>query len=174
MSRLPFFETPNDRFDEYSSLAVRNAKSQSGTTHNIFHKILAEAKSENAEGQLSDFDIRQEATNFLVAGTDTTATTLTYLIYNILKYSELQRQLEDEVDTLGDDFESKDVEELPLLNAVIDEGLRLWGAAPSSLPRIVPREGAELDGHFLPGSTTVSTQAYTIHRDPEIFPEPER
>ncbi|KAK6610256.1 cytochrome P450 [Botrytis cinerea] len=156
MTRLSFFETPDDRLNEYGSLAVLNAKSQSGTAHNIFHKIVTEGKSENAEAPLSDLDIQQEALNFIVAGTDTTATTLTYLIYNILKYSELQRQLEDEVDTLGDDFESKDVEELPLLNAVIDEGLRLWEQRP--------QVSLEL---FL-------EKAYTIHRDPEIFPEPER
>ncbi|TGO26033.1 hypothetical protein BPAE_0067g00050 [Botrytis paeoniae] len=174
MSGLSFLKTPDDRLAEYASLAVRNAKSQSDASPNIFRKILAEAKSESAEGSLSDLDIQLEATNFIVAGTDTTAHTLTFLLYNILKNPQLQRQLEDEVDTLGDDFVSKDVEGLPFLNAVIDEGLRLWGAAPGALPRIVPQEGAELDGHFLPRFMTVSTQSYTIHRDPDIFPEPER
>ncbi|KAF5874221.1 putative cytochrome p450 monooxygenase protein [Botrytis fragariae] len=174
MSGLSFLKTPDDRLSEYASLAVRNAKSQSDATPNIFRKILAEGKSESAEGSLSDLDIRQEATAFIVAGTDTTANSLTFLVYNILKHPNLRTQIEDEVDTLGDEFESKDVEGLQLLNAVIDEGLRLWGAAPGSLPRMVPHEGVELDGYFLPGSMTVSTQSYTIHRDPEIFPEPER
>ncbi|KAF7879839.1 uncharacterized protein EAF02_008009 [Botrytis sinoallii] len=173
MSGLSFLKTPDDRLRDHASIAVRNAKSQSDATPNIFRKILAQAKSENGEGSLSDFDIQQEAANFIVAGTDTTANTLTFLLYNILKNPELRRQLEDEVDTLGNDFESKDVEGLPFLNAVMEEGLRLWGAAPGGLPRVVPQEGIELDGYFLPGSLTVSTQAYTIHRDPEIFPEPE-
>ncbi|TGO81688.1 hypothetical protein BPOR_1052g00020 [Botrytis porri] len=171
---LPFFKTPKHRIDDYASLAVVNAKSQSPATPNIFRKILSEAKSNSFEGLLSDMDIQEEATGFIIAGTDTTTMTLTFLIYNILKNKEVQRQLEDEVSTLADDFECKDVEGLPFLNAVIDEGLRLWGAASGSLPRSIPQEGAEIDGYLLPGSMTVSTQTYTIHRDPEIFPEPER
>ncbi|THV47737.1 hypothetical protein BGAL_0291g00010 [Botrytis galanthina] len=173
MSGLSLFEAASYRLDKYASLAVQNAKSQSDATPNMFRKILAEAKSGSMEGPLSDLDIQREASNFIVAGTDTTANTLTFLVYNILKNSELQRKLEDEVETLSDDFESKDAEVLPLLDAVINEGLRLWGAAPGSLPRVVPHEGVELDGYFLPGSMTVSTQAFTIHRDPEIFPDPE-
>ncbi|TGO62507.1 hypothetical protein BCON_0019g00430 [Botryotinia convoluta] len=173
MSGLSLLEAPTYRLDKYASLAVRNAKSQSDATPNMFRKILAEAKSGSMERSLSDLYIQREASNFIIAGTDTTANTLTFLVYNILKNPKLQRQLEDEVGTLNDDFESKDAEGLPLLNAVIDEGLRLWGAAPGSLPRMVPHEGVELDGYFLPGSMTVSTQSYTIHRDPEIFPEPE-
>ncbi|TEY62722.1 hypothetical protein BOTCAL_0158g00170 [Botryotinia calthae] len=174
MSRLPFLATPDDRLLEHASIAVRNAKSQSDKTPNIFRKILAEEKSEGGVGSLSDMDIRQEAATLIVVGTDTTSNSLTFLVYNILKNPKLQKQLEDEVDTLADDFESKDVEGLPLLNAYIDEGLRLWGAAPGALPRDVPQGGAQLDGYFLPAATVVSTQAYSIHRDPEIFPEPER
>ncbi|TGO09964.1 hypothetical protein BTUL_0149g00430 [Botrytis tulipae] len=172
MSGLSFLQTPGARMSDYAKLAVRNAESQDEATPNIFRKVLVEEKLENG-GSLSPLDIRQEASSFIIAGTDTTANSLTFLIYNILKYPDLQRQIEDEVDTLGDDFESKDVEGLPLLNAVIDEGLRLWGAAPGSLPREVPHGGVELDGYFLPGSMTVCTQSYTIHRDPEIYPEPE-
>ncbi|KAF7859531.1 uncharacterized protein EAF02_010979 [Botrytis sinoallii] len=173
MSGLSFFKSPKERLDEYASLAVKNARSQSDATSNIFRKILSESKSDSIEGSLSDLDIREEATGFIIAGTDTTTMTLTFLVYHILRNQKLQRQLEDEVDTLPNDFEAKDVEGLQLLNAVIQEGLRLWGAGSGSLPRTVPQEGVELDGYFLPGSMTVSTQTYTIHRDPEIFPEPD-
>ncbi len=59
------------------------------------------------------------------------------------------------------------------MNKVIDETLRLYSAAPGSLPRIVPAGGAILGGYHIPGGTTVSTQAYTFHRNPKIFPNPE-
>ncbi|KAF7936521.1 uncharacterized protein EAE97_007887 [Botrytis byssoidea] len=173
MSGLSFFTTPKERLGDYGSIAVKNAKSQSGATPNIFRKILSESKSDSIEGSLSDLDIQEEATSFIIAGTDTTTMTLTFLVYHILKNQKVQRQLEDELSTLPDDFECKDIEGLQYLNAVVDEGLRLWGAGSGSLPRVVPQEGVDLDGYFLPGSMTVSTQTYTIHRDPEIFPEPE-
>ncbi|KAJ8063434.1 hypothetical protein OCU04_008653 [Sclerotinia nivalis] len=170
---IPFLQTSDERILEYGAVAVRNAKSQSYTKPTIFRKALAESKTENAEGSMTDIDIQREASSFLVAGTDTTAISLTFLVYNILRDQNLQKQLEDEVDTLRKDFEAKDVEELVMLNAVINEGLRLWGAAPGALPRIVPNEGTLLDGYQVPGGIIVSTQSWTIHRDPEIYPEPE-
>lgn len=65
------------------------------------------------------------------------------------------------------------MEKLPLLNAAINEMLRLYGAAPGSLPRSVPKGGARFLDHFIPEGITVSTQSYTIHRDSNIFREPE-
>ncbi|KAF7863087.1 hypothetical protein EAF04_007170 [Stromatinia cepivora] len=170
---FPFLETSIERILEYGTVAVRNAKSQSHAIPTIFRKAVAESKTENAEGSITDADIRQEAASFIVAGTDTTAVSLTYLVYNILKDKNLLKQLEAEVDTLREDFKAKDIEELVLLNAAVDEGLRLYGAAPGALPRTVPKEGTQLDGYRIPGGMTVSTQAFTIHRDPEIYPEPE-
>ncbi|KAJ8071924.1 hypothetical protein OCU04_002229 [Sclerotinia nivalis] len=172
--RIPFLETPDKRIAEYGALAVKNAKSQSQASPTIFRKALAGSKTENAEGSITDGDIVREASVLIVVGTDTTSISLTYLVYNILKDRKLQKQLEDEVATLREDFEAKDVEELVLLNAVIDEGLRLWSAAPGALPRTVPNGGTVLDGYQIPGGITVSTQSWTIHRDPEIYPEPER
>lgn len=71
------------------------------------------------------------------------------------------------------DFDDSMLKPLPYLNQVIDETLRLFAAAPSGLPRVVPPGGAELAGHWLPGGSTVTTQAYTLHRDPVVFPRPE-
>ena len=59
---------------------------------------------------------------------------------------------------------------LPILEAVINEALRMHPAAPASLLRIVPRGGAELSGFHLPANTVVSTQCYTTQRDEEAFP----
>ncbi|KAJ8058473.1 hypothetical protein OCU04_012661 [Sclerotinia nivalis] len=122
---IPFLQTSDERILEYGIVAVRNAKSQSYTKSIIFRKALAESKTENAEGSMTDIDIQREASSFLVADTDTIVISLTFLVYNILRDQNLQKQLEDEVDTLRKDFEAKDVEELVMLNAVINEGLRL-------------------------------------------------
>ena len=61
------------------------------------------------------------------------------------------------------------------------EGLRLYGAAPSLLERIVPNssvktsvpEAFDLMGYALPPGTVVATQAWSAHRDPTVFPAPE-
>lgn len=116
---------------------------------------------------MTDPEIKQT-----IAGTDTTAVTLTYLVWLVLSRPKLQAQLEAEASTLQDDFREPDVEKLPLLNAVISETLRLHTAAPGGLPRVVPANGATMGGISIPAGTIVTTQAYTYHRDPNLFPNP--
>lgn len=59
-------------------------------------------------------------------------------------------------------------------------GLRLYGAAPSLLERVVPStspsgldDAFDLMGYAVPPGTIVSTQAWSMHRDPSVFPSPE-
>ncbi|KAE9368985.1 cytochrome P450 [Stipitochalara longipes BDJ] len=163
--------TGDDYVLEYGTRAISNANGQDGHTSNVFSTILAESEKDGSA--LSNMDVNLEAGNFIVAGSDTTAITLTYLIWAVLKQPALQRALENEVHGLAPDFTDTDLEFLPLLNAVIEETLRLYGAAPASLPRTTPVGGATLSGYLIPGGTTVSTQAYTIHRDSSLFPNPD-
>ncbi|KAK8093487.1 hypothetical protein PG997_000172 [Apiospora hydei] len=171
---------------QYSGKAVRNLR-ESGGAQNLFSQIVAlsaspeatekeQEKEEEEEAQthhLSDLSVRLEATNLIVAGSDTTASTMTYLVWAVLKRPQLQRRLEEEVAGLSAGFTEVDLEALPLLNSVIDETLRLYGAAPGALQRYVPEGGATMAGHFLPAGTVVCTQAYTMHRDGAVFEHPE-
>jgi len=152
-------------------LAVRNSHSGSQSS-NIFATIVGEV--DKGETTLTDLDIQIEAGNLILAGSDTTANTLTYLTWSVLKDPALRQLLEDEVSAVQEPLSDIELEKLPILGAVIDETLRLYCAAPGTLPRIVPRGGAVLANFFVPEGVTVGTQAYTIHRDPRLFPDPEK
>ncbi|KAF2499012.1 cytochrome P450 [Lophium mytilinum] len=161
----------NDYIWREAARAVEFATSRTGEA-NIFRNVIEDSEKENTT--LNDLDVRMEAINIIIAGTDTTGTTLTYLTWAVLQRPALQRKLEEEVATLSPDFTDADLIELPLLNAVIQETLRLYGAAPSSLPRVVPKGGAKFgpQDSYVPEGTTVCTQAYTFHRDPAIWENP--
>lgn len=67
--------------------------------------------------------------------------------------------------------------DIPLL-----EGLRIYGAGPSLLERVVPStttkndsvvDGYGLMGYALPANTIVATQAWSMHRNASVFPSPE-
>lgn len=73
---------------------------------------------------------------------------------------------------LPPNFNYEQVKGLEYLGYVIEETLRLYPAAPAGLPRLVPSGGAELGGYYLPADTVVSTQAWSLHRDPKAFPNP--
>lgn len=151
---------------DYATNAIRGSKSRGDTT-NVFAKII----EESGKGEvLDEKDVVCEATGLIVAGSDTTSSTLTYLVWAVLSRPELKAALEEELATLTLGYGDQELEALPLLSAVIEETLRLYGAAPGGLPREVPPAGTTLTGYYVPGGTTVTTQAYTIHRDESVFP----
>ncbi|KAF2719188.1 cytochrome P450 [Polychaeton citri CBS 116435] len=156
-------------------VAVENAKKakEEGRDTNLMVTVIKESEQEGGgKAALDDIDVQVEATSLIFAGSGTTANTLTFIIWNILSRPELRRSLEKELSTLPEDFKDADLEALPLLNAVINETLRLYAAVPGSLPRVVPASGVTIAGHYLPPGTTVSTQAWTYHRDERLYSNP--
>lgn len=135
----------------------------------LFTKLLRGEEEET----LSFKEILDEAQVYIIAGSDTTALTLTFLVWSVCCQPAIQQRLVDEVQRLPADFKDHDVQQLPYLNQVIEETLRLYPAVPSALPRVVPPGGATFSGHYLPGGSIVCTQAYSLHRNPDIFPNPE-
>jgi cytochrome P450 len=84
----------------------------------------------------------------------------------------LRKKIEDEVSGLSDDYTDVDLLELPWLNGIISETLRLHGPIASALPRVAPPGGAVLGGISIPGGTLTGTQSHTTHRNPDLFPKP--
>ncbi|KAF4948553.1 hypothetical protein FGADI_9548 [Fusarium gaditjirri] len=180
LQRLPFqglkklLNADNVVF-EHGSIAVRNMQSAGDglSKANLFSQMLAESDSQE-KTSLSTTSVQQEASNLIVAGSDTTAVTLTYLIWAVLKQPQLQAGLEHEISKLTDELTFEELKSAPLLNSVIEETLRLYGAAPGALPRVVPGKGLDVCGHYIPPGTIVSTQAFTLHRNDEIFDDAQR
>ncbi|KIV94857.1 hypothetical protein PV10_02581 [Exophiala mesophila] len=160
------------RVSQYGHVAVVNAKSRSLSKENVFSKILAESEKDGST--MSEAEVAFEASGFIVAGSGTTAVSLTYLVWAALSHPDVQSTLETEVAKLPPDADDSLLQELPFLNAVVDETLRLYGAAPGSLPRTCPPGGFQLGGHFIPEGTTVSSQAYTLHRNEDVYHNAEK
>lgn len=156
-----------DMVIDYASRAVENSRQSSKTgSKTIFGDALAAVEKNES---LSDFDIKNEAGNFTVAGTDTSAVTLSYLVFAVLSRPHLQATLEEETSTLPENFDDADVEKLPWLNATISETNRLFGAAQGAFPRLVPKGGATVEGFAIPERMTISCQSYTMHRKEDLF-----
>lgn len=151
--------------------AAINARATS-SNKNVFRTLLDKVDDDSI--RLTDEEIIIQACTFIIGGTDTTANTLTYLIWAVLAHPEVRKIVVEEAASLPPSFTDEQVEQLSMLNAVVKETLRLYGSAPGPLPRVTPKGGAEFGGYYFPEGTILATQAWTLHRNPDVFADPER
>lgn len=157
---------------DQGTIAVENLRHAQRERPSLFTNALAEAEA-NEKAELTDDAIRSEAALFMVAGSDTTAFSLTYLTWCVLKRPELQRKIEQEVALLPEGFTDKDVEALTVLNHTIDETLRLYNAGGAFLPRRVPQGGITFCGHYIPEGFDIGSAHLTLSRLPGLFENPD-
>ncbi|ORY08809.1 cytochrome P450 [Clohesyomyces aquaticus] len=158
---------------EYGERAIQNMRREGGGAQNLFGQM--EAAAEKDDGMITDEDVKAEAGNLIATGSDTTAVTLTYLVWAVLKQPALQRDLEAEIASLGERLDLGElIKNAPLLNSVIEETLRPYRAALGALPRMLPKGGARFAGFDIAAGVEVSTQAFSFHRDLQAWPEPLR
>ncbi len=92
-----------------------------------------------------------EARENLGPGTDTTSATLAHVLWALAHNPQYQEKLRQELSAVGWPTDIKSLDDVARLKATVKEGVRWTGAAAAMLPRIVPPEGATLEGFFLPG-----------------------
>ncbi|KEF55907.1 uncharacterized protein A1O9_07487 [Exophiala aquamarina CBS 119918] len=131
---------------EKAHIAVKNAYAP-GNEKDLFAHMIHEAEKGL---HLDETDVELEAGALIIAGSDTTAVSLTYLVWCVLSRPELTGLLCTELKQLPQGYCDRDLEALPVLNAVIEETVRLYGAAPGGMPRQKPTEPEYLGGHLIP------------------------
>ncbi|KAJ2890852.1 uncharacterized protein MKZ38_001275 [Zalerion maritima] len=110
---------------------------------------------------------------FVIAGSESSSITIAYMLYLLIKQPEAERRLRDELSTLPPKYSSTDLAGLRYFDAFLRETLRIFPPAPSPMPRIVPAGGFTMDGITYPPHTIISSQPYSIHRDPKVFDRPD-
>jgi cytochrome P450 len=126
---------------------------------------------------LSDVEIASECADHLLAGIDTTADTLMFMIWalSLPKHKHHQEKLRREIMTVQVGEHGvpapKDLILLPYLNAVIRETLRLYAPIPTYEPRSLPVDTV-IDGYEIPANTIVGMSPYCLHRNEAIYLQP--
>ncbi len=102
----------------------------------------------------------------IIAGSDTTSSAMVFLFYHIAKEEGLLRRLREEIEGLvaGGEIDARTIQAAPLLNACINETLRLHPVVPSGVYRKAPPEGAFVGEIWIPGDTTVLVNFYAMGR----------
>jgi cytochrome P450 len=141
----------------YAEIAERRAQSEAGVTDVLSQLVFVEVDGD----RLSDAELRDQMITLLLAGHETTATTLAWTLHDLARDRALQDKVIAAVDA-GDD---------KYLEAVVKESMRLhpviYGVA-----RMLT-EDIELGGYRIPAGYTVLPGIGPIHADPEHHADPE-
>lgn len=149
----------------------QNEKSEGKRT--IFHTLRDSSlpAEERTLRRLCD-----EGEIFTGAGSETTAKTLTTILYYLITNADCLERLKQELRHAMPDptilASWTTLEKLPYLSAVIHEGLRLSYGITTRLPRVAPKP-LQYNEWTIPPNTPISSTPYFVLTDPVIFKEPD-
>lgn len=133
----------------------------------------------------AQIDAAAELLDEIVATNDVLGMTMNYICWELSKKPEWQTRLHEELlsisqpvrypSTTGALPTPKELDELPVLHAIIMETMRLDATNPGPEPRLTPKMEHLTLGSFsnIPAGVRVSASPYSLHRNPEVYPEPE-
>jgi cytochrome P450 len=162
LRRLRGFRRRIDRVDAliYREIAERRRAEDLEGRDDVL-SLLVGARHEDGS-PMRDEEIRDELLTLLVAGHETTATSLAWAVERLVRHPEKLERLRTEVDEGHDAF----------LTATIQETLRLRPVISLVLRKLT--EPVEFGGYEIPAGVSVAPCVYLVHRNPEIYPEPQR
>jgi cytochrome P450 len=134
-------------------------------------RALIAARDPDSGRELSDAEIRCELVIFMLAGHDTTSTTLSYALWALGHHPEVQDRVRAEAAALGSRrLTPADVPRLGYTVAVLHEALRLCPSAP-----VVTRTATgqiDVDGYRVEAGTELVIGINALHRDPALWDRP--
>jgi cytochrome P450 len=155
----------------YAAIAYRRKAGTNGRKDIL--SMLIDARDEDGQ-PMTDIELRDELITMLVAGHETTATSLSWTFHRILQHPEVVEKLKSELRGVAgaDTVAPTQINKLEYLDATIKEAQRLTPIVP-----IVGRklhEPMRIGGRDLPAGVIASPCIYLTHHRPDIWPEPNR
>ena len=139
----------------------------------IFHELL---DSDLPPEEKTLRRLVEESQTLVGAGQVTTAHNLTMTSYHLIANPEILDKLKAELEIAMPNLQElaslQQLEQLPYLNAVINEGFRMSYGVTHRLQRISPEEDLEFQGWTIPAGTPVGMTSIFMHDNPEKFPNP--
>jgi cytochrome P450 family 135 len=162
IKHIPAFRRRIERVDALiaSEIAERRVAEDLEEREDILSLLLL-ARHEDGS-PMSDAEIRDELLTLLVAGHETTATALSWAMERLTRHPEKLERLRAEVEDGEEEY----------LTATIQETLRLRPVIVIVARKLT--EAVELGGYELPAGAGVTPCIHLLHRDPHIYPDPDR
>jgi cytochrome P450 len=133
--------------------------------------LLLSARYEDGTA-LTDDELLTQMMNLIVAGHETTASSLAWAFHHIHREPAVKARLTEELRALPEPLDPETIAHLPYLEAVCSEALRLNPVAPLIGRKL--RKGLTLQGYDLPPGIAVGISILQVHRRADLYPDPER
>lgn len=159
--------------DDVVNHIIAERRAQPGDRGDLLSMFML-AQDEETGAMMTDKQLRDEVMTMLLAGHETTAVTLAWTFHLLTQHPDVYPQVVAEVDRVleGRIPEMDDVAQLPYLNMVLQETMRLYPPAYA-----VARYAAAADqigGYDIPAGSSITMTTYYLHRHPDFWPDPER
>lgn len=162
-------------------------------TNPVVYSQLHTALQKELSGEHLELAVASELLDHLVAGHETSGITFTYIMWELSRHPQMQRELRKELLTLTPTLQypftvqssegslptfpsPSAIDSMPLLDAIVRESLRLHSPVSQILPRTTPSTdgGISFNGYDkIPGGVRVGASAYTLHRIEQVYPNAE-
>ncbi|ORX66586.1 putative cytochrome P450 monooxygenase [Linderina pennispora] len=159
------------------SVAKRRKHLENGgeKPHDLLQAYV-DALDPESKVRMSDNEVRSEVNLTLLAGADTTSTTLAWTVSLLMLYPKIYAQAVDEVRSKFDTNHvitfSEAQRSLPFVEACLFESMRLCPVVGGQVPRVSPPEGATLRGHFIPPGTEIYVSFAGVSVSKHIWTDP--
>ncbi|MEM8832718.1 MAG: cytochrome P450 [Cyanobacteria bacterium P01_G01_bin.19] len=137
----------------------------------IFSLLLL-AKDEQGVG-MTDDELHDELITLLFAGHETTASALSWVFYWVHYLPEVRESLNAELNNNRTELQQGNTNNLPYLNAVISETLRIYPIAASTFPRIFNQD-INIMGYDIDPQTWLIVSIYALHHREDLYPNPKQ
>ncbi|XVF60190.1 hypothetical protein PTKIN_Ptkin08bG0024500 [Pterospermum kingtungense] len=177
---IPNLKALSGQLDTYLDQIIqehRALKIHNGVSNNKdFVSILLQLQKDSmVEMDLTQDNIKALLLDMFVGGTDTTTTTIEWMMAELLKHPNIMKKVQEEVRNVVGKKSKIDVDDtnkMEYLKCVIKETLRLHPAAPLLAPRETTAS-VKLGGYDIPSNITVFINAWAIQRDPNLWEKSE-
>jgi cytochrome P450 len=157
------FAARRDETDQMLFELIEERRAEGADRDDVLSMLL-EARHEDDGSPMSAQELRDELMTLLVAGHETTASSLAWAFERLVREPRIVKRLQEGVDAgEGDDY----------LTATIQETLRARPVLPNSAPRLVKKPVDIAGRHYEPDQNVcLSPCAYLVHHDPAIYDDP--